>query len=119
MAWNKKIAQEWRDDRKEGKRAYDKQWRKDNYEKIRQYERMRLEQKRKLIADYKLTHGCAICGYNKCSKALDFHHENNDKDFAIASNLTIGVEKLLAEMEKCTVLCSNCHRELHDELLRE
>ena len=112
---DKEKSQEWRDKRKKEKSIYDKQWRKDNYDRIRECERKRLKETKEFVANYKKSHGCAICGYNKCAQALDFHHENDDKDFAIASNMTIGLEKLLAEMEKCTVLCANCHRELHAE----
>jgi predicted transcriptional regulator len=59
---------------------------------------------------------CAICGYNKCIEALDLHHLNpSDKDFSlggIRSNPSSWV-KIVAELQKCILLCSNCHREVH------
>lgn len=58
---------------------------------------------------------CCICGYNKCLGALDFHHVNpNEKDFAISdSNIYKNMDKLKQEVDKCILVCSNCHREIH------
>lgn len=47
---------------------------------------------------------------------LDFHHiNNNDKDFniALAVNHGVSIETLKKEIDKCIILCSNCHRKLH------
>ena len=76
---------------------------------------IRHHKKIKWINDYKLSKGCAICGYNKCAAALEFHHKG-DKEFNI-SLATAGnrsVKKIKEEMDKCIVLCANCHRELHN-----
>ncbi|QIO02093.1 hypothetical protein rutana_111 [Salmonella phage rutana] len=59
---------------------------------------------------------CAVCGYNKCPQAIDFHHlEQDDKEFNIsdARRGTFNKEKLIAELEKCVPLCCRCHREYH------
>lgn len=57
---------------------------------------------------------CQICGYNRSSAALDFHHLNPlEKDFAISSRMT-SFEAIRKELDKCVLLCSNCHREVHD-----
>ena len=56
---------------------------------------------------------CSVCGYNKNVFALDFHHRNpEEKEFNLAhiSGITKAV---LDEIEKCDILCSNCHREHH------
>lgn len=56
---------------------------------------------------------CYICGYSKCLAALDFHHRDpTKKDFAIAAKMT-SFEQVRAELDKCDLLCANCHRELH------
>lgn len=58
---------------------------------------------------------CNICGYDKCLGALDFHHrDSNKKDFGIShKGYTRSWEKVKKELDKCDLLCSNCHREKH------
>lgn len=67
--------------------------------------------------EYKGGH-CSVCGYNKCFGALDFHHiKPNEKEFSInkikSSRWEINKHKIIKELDKCVLLCSNCHRELH------
>lgn len=57
---------------------------------------------------------CEICGYNKCKGALDFHHldpDQKDIDFIKLKNRSW--ERLKIELDKCILVCSNCHREIH------
>lgn len=55
---------------------------------------------------------CCKCGYNKCIWALDFHHiDKESKNFKISSSHTRSWEKIKEELEKCELVCSNCHRE--------
>lgn len=57
---------------------------------------------------------CEICGYDKCIDALEFHHKNPDeKDFGISSGETRSWGKIKKELDKCIMLCANCHREIH------
>lgn len=59
---------------------------------------------------------CTRCGYNKSIAALQFHHLNpKEKDFGIARDFSNNLEKLYKEVEKCVLLCANCHAELHSE----
>ena len=59
---------------------------------------------------------CERCGYNKCLKALEFHHiDPTQKDFTI-SNDHFKLKDAVEESKKCILLCANCHRELHDNL---
>lgn len=56
---------------------------------------------------------CKICGYDKCVEALTFHHViPNKKEFNI-SRTNIAWEKLKPELDKCVLLCHNCHDEVH------
>lgn len=57
---------------------------------------------------------CKNCGETHIA-VLDFHHRDpKKKDFTISSCYkTHSEEKILLELEKCDVLCSNCHRILH------
>jgi len=57
---------------------------------------------------------CQICGYDKCTSAMDFHHRDpNGKDFNISTALT-SWKRIEKELDKCELLCSRCHREVHD-----
>lgn len=59
---------------------------------------------------------CEICGYNKSNRALSFHHlDPSKKDFGLSDRgLTRSWEKIRNEIEKCILLCANCHMEVHD-----
>jgi len=61
---------------------------------------------------------CEICGYSRCSEALEFHHiDQGSKDFGISDKgYTRSWERIKKELAKCLLLCSNCHRELHSGL---
>lgn len=84
------------------------------------------EQRRKLkrqAIEYK-GGACINCEYNKCPAAMIFHHPDpNEKDFAIsAGGITRSFDKLKVELDKCILLCSVCHAEIHyeeDEKQRE
>lgn len=64
---------------------------------------------------------CVICGYDKCARALDAHHVNeDDKEFSLSSKgLTRSIEKTLIEANKCLLLCANCHREYHAGMINK
>ena len=58
---------------------------------------------------------CIICGYNKSLHALTFHHRNpEEKEGTVGQMLDWSWDKLKAELDKCDLLCSNCHKELHN-----
>ena len=58
---------------------------------------------------------CSECGYNKCAKALEFHHTDPlVKDSNFKTSRGWSVKRLLKELETCVLLCANCHREVHD-----
>ena len=59
---------------------------------------------------------CILCGYSKCVRALVFHHlDPSQKDFGLSiRGLTRSWEKMRAELDKCVLLCANCHSEVHD-----
>lgn len=59
---------------------------------------------------------CIRCGYDKCLKALEFHHiDPSQKEFTI-SNANFRLKEASEEIKKCILICANCHRELHDNL---
>jgi len=58
---------------------------------------------------------CQVCGYSKCIAALHFHHlVPEEKSFALSSALSKSWILVLKELDKCVVLCANCHAEEHN-----
>ena len=56
---------------------------------------------------------CKLCGYSKCIWALEFNHRDpKEKSFGISvDGYTRSWERVRKELDKCDLLCSNCHRE--------
>lgn len=76
----------------------------------------RRDKLKQMAVDYKGGR-CQHCGYDRCIQALEFHHiDPTCKDFAISSGNTVAFEKIKVELDKCILLCANCHREEHVRL---
>lgn len=72
--------------------------------------------KRRLL--YSMGNKCCLCGYKKCTSALEFHHKNpEEKDFTLSANANIAFIKAIEEVKKCILVCANCHREIHENLI--
>ena len=57
---------------------------------------------------------CCRCEYERCTRALEFHHiDPSKKDFAV-SRVSKSWAVIQSELDKCILLCANCHREFHD-----
>jgi hypothetical protein len=59
---------------------------------------------------------CQVCGYNKCNAALELHHlDPTEKEISLSVIMTSckSWDFIYSEIEKCILLCSNCHREVH------
>jgi hypothetical protein len=61
---------------------------------------------------------CSVCGYDRYIGSLQFHHVYpEDKNFII-SNLSFNkFDSLVDELDKCILVCSNCHGEIHAGLV--
>jgi hypothetical protein len=68
-------------------------------------------ERRALLDAIKLERGCADCGYRAHAVALDFDHVRGEKvDNVGTLAARSSMARLLAEIEKCEVVCANCHR---------
>jgi transposase len=59
---------------------------------------------------------CAICGYDRNTRALEFHHvDPGTKRLALSGHgIVLSLDVLRSEARKCVLLCSNCHAEVED-----
>lgn len=61
---------------------------------------------------------CMDCGGSFPSCVMDFHHRDpRDKNFDVSQGATHGRRVVLVEIEKCDLLCANCHRMRHSKVV--
>lgn len=74
---------------------------------MRAMQREAYRKRRDWVQQVKLDRGCKDCGYNTHFAALHFHHVRGQK----VSNISKmrGRAAIKAEIDKCDVLCANCH----------
>lgn len=91
---------------------------KEHYQKFKsEYNRRNQIQKARtaaLILEAKKD-GCILCLENE-PMCLDFHHLYG-KDKNISSMRGMNDDRVKAEIAKCVVLCSNCHRKVHNDIV--
>lgn len=97
---------------KKEKSIYGKKYQKNNKLKINEKNNLYYQKRKHILQGLKIN-GCAICGYGKNYAALEFHHVNpRDKNYGININ-TVVKKSITKELNKCILLCANCHREIH------
>ncbi len=80
--------------------------------KRRKRQRDKRNSLRKEVAQIKADATCADCGIDYPPHVMDFDHVRGEKVGNISELVQIGIrDKLLEEIEKCEIVCSNCHRE--------
>lgn len=91
-----------------------REWRAANTARDRENWGSRRRRNVETVRAMKVGNGCRECG-EKHPACLEFHHRDpSQKELTLASKMgQLGMGKLLAEIAKCDVLCSNCHRKLH------
>lgn len=64
---------------------------------------------------------CERCSYDKCLSAMEFHHlDPQGKDFGISDKgYTRSWQKVKEELDKCIMICANCHREIHEKIIND
>jgi hypothetical protein len=92
-----------------------KQHYQDNKSKYSIRFKKRKQARQEYLKNLKLELGCYLCGYNKCSRALVFHHLYG-KDDTLTNAVKNGwaYKRIDNELSKCVILCQNCHCEVHD-----
>lgn len=91
-----------------------KRYQENKEEYLRRSKENRAE-KREWLKEYKSKLECDECGENR-SACLEFHHKNPEEKFKNVSEMTLqsySIERIKKEIDKCRVLCSNCHKVLH------
>ena len=104
---------------KEEVNQYNREWYHKNKERRLALTKKWKDKQRQLYNDYKKTLSCAKCGEAETC-CLDFHHlDPTQKDKSVAQFMTDnnGFAKALREIEKCIVVCANCHRKIHAGLV--
>lgn len=59
---------------------------------------------------------CVCCGYKKCTAALELHHLDCSEKELSFGNIRASIRswfKIVEELRKCVLVCSNCHKEVH------
>ena len=99
----------------EYRRKYRREWYAKHKESEKAHVSRRKKQLRKWFWELKTNLKCAKCSENH-NATLEFHHRKpHTKEKAIHKMLDDGLstKRILKEMEKCIVLCSNCHKKEH------
>ncbi|MFB6233515.1 MAG: homing endonuclease associated repeat-containing protein, partial [Haloarculaceae archaeon] len=72
------------------------------------------------VYEYKATAGCAQCGRSD-PRCLVCHHDGEEKRATVAQLVSDGRprDEIETELDRCVILCANCHRKEHVTLPRE
>jgi|VirMetMinimDraft_7_1064189.scaffolds.fasta_scaffold00936_3 hypothetical protein len=82
----------------------------------------RYESIKNFVNEYKKSSGCKVCGYSDKThpdsfvvQALEFHHTKKIDDLRVSNYVSrgFGLGIIKKEIDKCEVLCSRCHVEIH------
>lgn len=100
---------------KEKRSFYHKRWYKEHREERKKQIYQRKKELMVWFQNLKSTLKCENCPESHVA-TLDFHHINpKEKDLDVTMTIKDGwaKERILKEIAKCKVLCSNCHRKFH------
>ncbi len=83
-----------------------------NKEKVRQRQKDSRDKNRQYIYEYKIEHCCEFCGETHPA-TLVFHHIDEKIEGIAVMVKNYSLQKIKEEIEKCDVLCANCHKKYH------
>tara|TARA_R110000803_G_C11765627_1_gene294530 strand:+ start:31 stop:546 length:516 start_codon:yes stop_codon:yes gene_type:complete len=128
LAYNK----QYYEDNKEKRAVYDKQYREDNKEKRRAAAKQYHANNKEEIANKRYACNLEIFEYKggECAhcklrepdhlEIYDYHHiDPSTKSYTVSKIIHGPMDRLIAEVDKCLLLCSNCHRKEHARLNKE
>jgi len=74
---------------------------------------------KQMVDKIKASRGCKLCGYRRCTASLTWHHHDPTSKEGSPAEVAYkgGLQEAIDEMNKCTVLCANCHGEVHQNLV--
>jgi len=95
------------------RREYKRRWYKENNISEKNSVKKRKKEIKIWFKDYKSNLSCSICGENHPA-TIDFHHKGK-KENQVAQMVHWGysINNIKKEIEKCQILCANCHRKTH------
>lgn len=101
---------------REKQNAYQRQWYARNKEKAKAAVNANKRRYRERWREYKATLSCTNCGFNH-PDALEFHHVIKSPDNRTVNSLLRkdAYKAVMEEIQKCVVLCANCHRVHHHD----
>lgn len=104
---------------KEKQKEKNRVYQKAHYQKKKQYYKDKASERqnkiKKEFIEIKSSLKCISCGEDNIA-CLDFHHlDSSQKEIEVSKAVALGwsIERIKLEINKCIVLCSNCHRKHH------
>lgn len=108
-----KTARKYYHNNKEKVQARHKLWVEKNKESLRDKQRLKKRERKEWAISY-LGGCCSKCGLTFHPAVYEFHHKKpEEKDRDPSKMLQLSLERLTAELDKCILLCANCHRLEH------
>ena len=111
-----------KEDKKELRKECKKRYRRKHKARLSTARARKVYTQKKRYVKY-LGGECLHCGLvaNPCNlPVFDFHHRDpSQKDFGIGDHVTSDWQKLRSELDKCDLLCANCHRLIHAKYVQE
>ena len=108
-------SQKWIEENVEKRRAYRRAWYKRNSERAKARVAERRKELKEWLVEYKADLKCSVCGEDHVA-CIEFHHLDPDKkevNIGHAIHNGWGLDRVQKEIDKCQVVCANCHRKIH------